>query len=107
MRFLFDPRYPLILLIVFLIYAGAWAIHPVDLHDWMLENALTAIFVIALIVPRRWLPFSNISYTLMFVFLCLHTIGAHYTYSLVPYNEWTRKVFGTSLNDWLGVQGNY
>lgn len=73
----------------------------------MLENALTAIFVVALVVTYRWLPFSNISYTLIFIFLCLHTIGAHYTYSLVPYNEWTKHILGRPLNDFFGVQRNY
>src|SRR5436190_17799648 len=101
MRFLFTPRYPLTLLILFLIYATAWGFHPVDRKDWMLENALTLIFVIALVISYRRLPFSNISYTLIFIFICLHTIGAHYTYSLVPYNEWTKHILGRPLNDVL------
>jgi putative membrane protein len=106
MKFLFDPRYPLALLILFLIYAAAWSFHPIDRHDWMLENALTVIGLAALIVSYRWLPLSNISYTLIFVFLCLHTIGSHYTYALVPYNEWTRKLFGSPLNRWFGWERN-
>src|SRR3954451_3227786 len=81
-RPLYNPRYPLILLILFFLFAGAWAFHPVDRKDWMLENALTLVFVLFLIFSRKWMPFSNISYTLIFLFLSLHTIGAHYTYSL-------------------------
>src|SRR3954454_1795901 len=107
MNFLFNPRYPRVLLILFLLFAGAWAIHPVDVKDWMLENALTAIFVVVLIVTYKRFPLSNISYTLIFIFLCLHTIGAHYTYSLVPYNEWTRKLFGSPLNEWFGFKRNH
>jgi putative membrane protein len=107
MRFLFNPRYPLVLLILFLLYAAAWAVHPVDFKDWALENALTAIFLAFLIISYKRLPLSNISYTCIFVFLCLHTIGSHYTYSLVPYNEWTMKVFGRSLNSMLGWQRNH
>ena len=79
MRFLFNPRYPLILLGLFVVYAAAWGVHPVDRKDWMLENALTLLFVVFLAVVHRRMPFSNISYTLIFIFLCLHTIGAHYT----------------------------
>jgi putative membrane protein len=107
MRFLFNPRYPMIMLILFLLFAGAWAIGPVDRSDWMLENALTLLAVVGLIVSYHWFPLSNISYTLIFIFLCLHTVGAHYTYSLVPYNDWTRRLFGRSLNDLFGVQRNY
>src|SRR2546425_9914087 len=107
MRFLFNPRYPLILLVLFIAYAAAWGLHPLDRSDWMLENALTLLFVAALIVTYRWFPLSNISYTLIFVFLCLHTIGAHYTYSLVPYNDWTTRLFGSPLNSWFGLQRNH
>jgi putative membrane protein len=45
--------------------------------------------------------------TLVFVFLVLHEIGAHYTYSEVPYNDWTRALFGTSLNEILGLERNH
>jgi putative membrane protein len=107
MRFLFHPRYPKILLVLFLLWAAAWAFRPVDRKDWMLENALTALGVIALVLTHRRFPLSNISYTCIFVFLCLHTIGAHYTYSLVPYDAWTTKLFGTPLNEWFGLQRNH
>jgi putative membrane protein len=106
-RFLFNPRIPLILLVTFIVYAVCWAIHPTDVKDWMLENALTALTLVALILMYRSFPLSNISYILIFVFLCLHTIGAHYTYSLVPYNEWTKSLFGKSLNEMLGVERNH
>lgn len=107
MRFLFNPRYPLLLLCVFLLYATAWAFNPIDRHDWMLENTLTLIGLAALIVSYRWFPLSNVSYLLIFLFLCLHTIGSHYTYSLVPYNNWTQTLFGSPLNEWFGFQRNH
>jgi putative membrane protein len=100
-------RYPLVLLVLFLLYATAWAYHPVDPKDWMLENALAAVFVLALIVSYRRFPLSNVSYTLIFVFLCLHTIGAHYTYSLVPYDGWARRLTGTTINAIFGFQRNH
>jgi len=106
MSFLFNPRYPLTLLILFLLYAATWAVHPVDFKDWALENALTALALGFLILTYKRFPLSNISYTCIFVFLCLHTIGSHYTYSLVPYNAWTQKLFGRSLNSIVGWQRN-
>src|SRR3954454_22745060 len=102
MQFLFNPRYPKILLALFLLFAIAWGIKPIDRKDWALENFFTAAGVLALVFTYKRFPLTNISYTCIFVFLCLHTVGAHYTYSLVPYNEWTRKMFGTPLNDWFG-----
>lgn len=106
MRFLFNPRYPLVLLALFVAYAIAWGLHPVDRADWMLENALTALFLIALVLTHRRFPLSNISYTCIFVFLCLHTIGSHYTYSLVPYDAWFQRLLGRSLNSILGWRRN-
>jgi putative membrane protein len=41
-----------------------------------------------LAATARPFPLSRISYTLIFLFLCLHTLGSHYTYSEVPYAEW-------------------
>ena len=51
-------------------------------------------------------PLSKISYTTIFVFFCLHTIGAHYTYAEVPYDEAWRSLTGHSLNEALGWERN-
>jgi putative membrane protein len=107
MHFLFNPRYPRVLLGAFILYAAAWGIHPIDRKDWMLENFFTALAVAGLVLTYRRFPLSNISYTLIFVFLCLHTVGSHYTYSLVPYNQWTQRLFGSPLNEWFGFQRNH
>ncbi len=47
------------------------------------------------------------SYTLIFVFLCLHTIGSHYTYAEVPYSEWSEAIFGISINEFFGWERNH
>ena len=101
-RFLFNPRYPLFLLVLFIAYATLWAIRPVNFNNWMLENVLTAIAVAFLVWSYRRLALSNISYTLIFLFLCLHTIGAHYTYSRVPLDEWFQSVFGITASEMFG-----
>jgi len=88
---------------------GLWAVlavAPVSRHDWALENALLVAFVVALAATWRRFPLSRVSYTLIFLFLCLHTVGAHYTYSLVPYDTWWRNLTGDSLNNALGWERN-
>ena len=82
------------------------AIAPHDRKDWMLENALVVLFVGAMVATYRKLTLSRISYFLIFVFLSLHLIGAHYTYSLVPYDEWFRAVTGSSLKELVGWERN-
>ena len=45
------------------------AIAPWHREDWFVENILVAIFVVMLLVFRRGLFFSRISYTLIFMFM--------------------------------------
>ncbi len=96
--------------ILSLIYAVIWsllAISPLDRHDWALENVLVLIAVIVLGLSYRHLMLSRISYTLIFLFLCLHAVGAHYTYAEVPYNAWFESLFGTSFNELFGLERNH
>lgn len=86
---------------------AALAISPYDRSDWALENLLLLVGVGVLVATRRVLPLSNTSYGLLFAFLCLHAIGAHYTYSLVPWDDALRSVSGTSLNELLGATRNH
>ena len=100
-------RYLLILGVLFSIEWIALAIRPLDRWDWALENALVAVFLVVLAASYSRLRFSRISYTLIFVFLCLHEIGAHYTYSKVPYDAWFEAVSGSALNDLTGWERNH
>jgi putative membrane protein len=83
------------------------AIAPVDRSDWLLENVLIAAAAGVLVATRRVLPLSGASCVLLFVFLCLHAVGAHYTYSLVPYDDAVRAVTGGSLNEAFGAERNH
>ena len=58
------------------------------------------------VVLRRW-PMSNSSVACIIVFFVLHTIGGRYTYTSVPYEDWTRSLFGTSLNEIFGWKRNH
>ena len=84
----------------------ALAIDPLDRQDWLLENALLVVAVALLAVTYRPFPLSRISYTLIFVFLCLHTLGAHYTYAEVPYDRWWASLTGATFNEWVGWERN-
>jgi len=99
-------RYVLVLAVTFAAFWIALAIAPLYRGDWALENVLVAVFVLTLAASARRFPLSRVSYTLLFGFLCLHEIGAHYTYSEVPYDAWTEAIFGYRFNDWAGWQRN-
>jgi putative membrane protein len=100
-------RYLLILGILFAIEWALLAINPYDRADWALENVLVAVSVLVLVASHRVFPLSRISYTLIFLFLLLHEIGAHYTYAKVPYDEAFTFLFGFSLNEALGFERNH
>ena len=82
-------------------YGAVWivtAIRPLDRHDWFLENLLVFAVMAILIGTYRAFPLSDLSYLLITVFLTLHAIGAHYTYSEVPFGFWMQRTFGFTRN---------
>lgn len=100
-------KYLLVLAVLFAVIWAALAVSPLFREDWMLENALVVVFAVVLVASWRRFPLSRVSYTLIFLFLCLHEVGAHYTYSLVPYEQWTQALFGLSLNEAMGWERNH
>jgi putative membrane protein len=99
--------YPLWLLIAFAAWWVALAIAPWYRQDWLLENLLVFVAVPLLVWSYPRLRLSDTAYTCLFVFLSLHTVGAHYTYSDVPYDHWARALTGHSLSEALGPQRNH
>jgi putative membrane protein len=95
------------LLVLFGVFWLALAVEPRYRQDWLLENALVFALVPLLAFTVRKFRFSNTSYTLLFVFLCLHEIGAHYTYAEVPYDEAFRALTGQSLDAWFDFRRNH
>lgn len=85
----------------------ALGIAPHYRGDWVMENVLVLAFLVAAACAHRRLPLSRLSWTLVFVFLCLHELGAHYTYSEVPYDAWCRALFGWTLSERLGLERNH
>jgi putative membrane protein len=90
-----SDRYPLALLVAFLAILAASGVAPWYRQDWLLENLLVVVAVPGLVLTYHRLRFSNFAYTCLFVFFVLHEIGAHYTYSEVPWREWLATVTGT------------
>ena len=73
----------------------------------MLENALVAVAAPILIFTYRYFRFSRTSYTLIFIFFCLHEVGAHYTYAKVPYDAWAQALTGHTLGSLFGTTRNH
>lgn len=61
-----------------------------DLNNWLLENTLTVIFFLFLLFSYKKYQFSDLSYLLITVYLCLHVYGAKYTYAENPFGYWLK-----------------
>lgn len=102
-----SARYPLRLLALFLAWWLLLAVAPVYRQDWLLENLLVFIAIPVLMASYRRLRLSDTAYTLLFVFFALHELGAHYTYSEVPYDRWAQFLSGRTLSEAGGLQRNH
>jgi putative membrane protein len=99
-------RFLFLLTILLVIEFVVCAIAPYDRKDWFLENVLVVLFVGAMYGSYRKLTLSRISYLLIFLFLSLHLLGAHYTYAKVPYDRWFESLTGHTLNSLVGWERN-
>lgn len=95
----FRVSYYLLSLAVAFTAVWFWsAMDPVHPADWWLENYLVFLSVPATVGLGFYFRLSNLSYTLITLFLMMHVIGSHYTYSEVP--------FGYVLQEWWGANRN-
>lgn len=97
-RPLSENRFLQALLVVYLFAWTVAAISPHARDDWLLENLLVFVFAALLGSTHRRFVFSNLSYLLICVFLLLHAMGAHYTYSLTPLGFWLQDALALSRN---------
>ena len=93
-----DNRWLQAFLIIFTsIWVSTYA-GTTDMNNWWLENALTFLFLIFLIGTFRRYQFSDLSYLLMTIYLCLHVYGSKYTYAENPLGYWLQDQLDFSRN---------
>ncbi|MBE7497740.1 MAG: DUF2238 domain-containing protein [Verrucomicrobiaceae bacterium] len=92
---------------VFVVLWIVLGVNPWHRTDWVLENVLVLLSVPVLLALYRRHVLSRLSWGLVFVFMILHQIGAHYTYSEVPYDAWWRALTGRTWNEMMGWERNH
>jgi putative membrane protein len=83
------------------VFACVWAnslIGTTDINNWFLENTLTFIFIGFLTFSYKRYKFSDLSYLLICIYLCLHVYGSKYTYAENPFGYYLKDMFETSRN---------
>ena len=63
--------------------------------------ALLLAYLANRFVIGRW------SFLSIIMFLCLHTLGARYLYSYVPYDVWSQELLGVTVSEVFGFQCNH
>jgi putative membrane protein len=86
-------------LVVFLVAWLLTFIGTTNRANWFTENTLTALLIGGLGISHRKFQFSDLSYSLFFVYILLHIYGAMYTYAENPLGYW--------LKDGLQLERNH
>ena len=69
-----------------------------DTANWVLENTLVFLFLGFLAFNYKKFQFSDLSYLLVCVYLCLHVYGSKYTYAENPFGYWLKNALDLSRN---------
>jgi len=78
--------YPHILASSFLVFFILFGINPVDRAVWIVEVIPIIIVYLFLLSTYQKFKFTNISYSLMIIWMAWHTVGGHYTFANVPFD---------------------
>ncbi len=83
------------------VFLGLWIftfVGTTDIANWIIENALTFLSLLALFFTYKNRKLSDMSYLLIFLFMCLHVYGSKYTYAENPLGYWLQDLFHTQRN---------
>lgn len=83
------------------VFVAVWVnsfIGTTDRSNWMLENLLVFLFLGFLLLTSRKYQFSDLSFLLVCIYLCLHVYGSKYTYAENPLGFWLQDQFNWSRN---------
>jgi len=86
-----------------LVFAIVWTstlIGTSDMNNWILENLLVFLFLPCMIFSFKRYQFSDLSYLLVCVYLCLHVYGSKYTYAENPLGYWLKDVLHWERNQY-------
>lgn len=85
-------------LAVFLSLWSSTFICTTDINNWILENFLVFISLILILWNYKKYQFSDLSFVLFTVYICLHIYGSKYTYAENPFGYWLQETFQFERN---------
>jgi putative membrane protein len=96
-----SKKYPVILLIIVLVF-GAWSgIKPIDTRlTWVLETLPVMMALPVLLLTYKRFPLTSSTYTLIAIHAMILMLGGHYSYAKVPLGFWMEDWFGWTRNNY-------
>jgi putative membrane protein len=87
-----------------------WAISCIRVpypEYFVMQHVPTVFAVAALVAIERRNDLNRLGFAFVVLFLILHLVGARYLYSFVPYDDWSRGLFGVEITSRFGFQRNH
>lgn len=101
------PRFQSALLVLLAIVMVASSWHALYPRNTVLQHAPTLlVLVTAPALLRRW-PLGNGAVGCVVLFFLLHALGARYSYSYVPYDDWAQRLTGREIGGTFGLVRNH
>lgn len=93
--------------IVFAVFMVITWLYP--LHPWeqLMHTSLTFVGAVVIWRLNKKCSMSDYDFTLIILFLVVHTIGARWLYSYVPYNDLVYFLSGINLNELFDLSRNH
>jgi putative membrane protein len=102
-----QDRHERALFVAFLIFLGASCIAPPYPDFMLMQHAPTLLAALSLPYLSNRFGIGRFSFTSIILFLGLHTLGARYLYTYVPYDAWAEKFFGFNVSQTFGFERNH
>ena len=105
----YKKYFPHFLLVIYCALFIICAIQPYNRTVRFTENLPVVLVILFLVYSFNKRKFSNSSYLLMSFWIILHTIGGHYTFELVPFENinqlfgWERNMYDRIAHFMIGV----
>jgi putative membrane protein len=95
------------LFVLFLVFFAGSCVKPPYLQFLLMQHVPTILAALLLGYLANRFPISRLSFAAIILFLMLHTLGARYLYSYVPYDAWSEKLFGINITRTFGFRRNH
>jgi len=107
MTLLPRDRFQRVLLLLFLVFFAGSCMGPPYLDYLLMQHVPTVIGAFLLAYVSNRFVISRLSFSAIILFLTLHTLGARYLYSYVPYDVWSEYLLGINITRAFGFQRNH